>query len=623
MICIFKVTVMSISQFLSLPESPNGFEELKEANCYFVDKTEFIKTMFTDSASVLLFTRPRRFGKTLLMTMFESFLKINKDKPFDTSIQQQYFKGTRILDDKEFCSKFMGQYPVIELSLKDVDGNNFEEAYESFAATIFRLASGYKYLLNSKKLDDSDKEELKNLTTKSYLIQLKNQLSVKDSLRTLASILYKEYGKYPVLLIDEYDVPLANASYHDIQNTKLYGDEKGFKADYHYNMVTLMKGFFGILKDKNTLTKAVITGCLKVAKNSLFTGVNNLTVNTVADKESKYTGIIGFTKDETFKFLKDYELDDYSQKVKEHYDGYKFFDKEMFCPWDVVNFIKKNFELKQQGKFTKIKADNYWSGTTSDKSLSGYIGYLTDNDNQKMQNLVDGKSISFKLNESMNYDTLSEHNSNDFWSLLLHTGYLTVDWEKTDEAELSKDGKTNKEVFARIPNLEILGCFNNNIKERFSNVVKKDNLALNIANALLEGNVDFVQNKLSPLLRSFVSVRDTATKAPHENYYHGFLNGIFTNCKDNLGEYHSNYESGDGYPDILFKDIDCRKVAIIEIKSASVGSDLVTLSETALSQIEDKNYSEQFMGNRMIQSIYAYGIAFAGKNCFITCKKIK
>ncbi len=612
---------MSISQFLSLPESPNGFEELKEANCYFVDKTEFIKTMFTDSASVLLFTRPRRFGKTLLMTMFESFLKINKDKPFDISIQQQYFKGTRILDDKEFCSKFMGQYPVIELSLKDVDGNNFEEAYESFAATIFRLASGYKYLLNSKKLDDSDKEELKNLTTKSYLIQLKNQLSVKDSLRTLASILYKEYGKYPVLLIDEYDVPLANASYHDIQNTKLYGDEKGFKADYHYNMVTLMKGFFGILKDKNTLTKAVITGCLKVAKNRLFTEVNNLTVNTVADKESKYTGIIGFTKDETFKFLKDYELDDYSQKVKEHYDGYKFFDKEMFCPWDVVKFIRKNFDFKQSGNLTEIKAGNYWAGTTSDKSLYAYIGYLTDKDNQKMQDLVDGKSIGFKLNDSMNYDTLSEHNSDDFWSLLLHTGYLTVDWDKTQKEELSKEN--NKNIFVRIPNLEILECFENNIKEKFTNVVKKDNLALNIANALLDGNDTFVQEKLGPLLRSFVSVRDTATKAPHENYYHGFLNGIFTNCKDNLGEYHSNYESGDGYADITFKDIDCRKVAIIEIKSASVGSDLVTLSETALSQIEEKNYSEQFMGNRMIQSIYAYGIAFAGKNCFITCKKIK
>ena len=388
-------------------------------------------------------------------------------------------------------------------------------------------------------------------------------------------------------------------------------------------MVTLMKGFLGILKDKNALTKTIITGCLKVAKNSLFTGVNNFTVNSVADKEKKYTDIIGFTKEETYQFLKDYELDDYAQKVKEHYDGYKFFDKEIFCPWDVVKFVRKNFDFKQSGELSEIETGNYWNGSTSDNSLSDYIGYLTDNDNQKMQDLVDGKSISFNLNESMNYDTLSEHNSDDFWSLLLHTGYLTLDREKTDEAELSKDGKTNKNVVARIPNLEILGCFDKNIKARFSNVVKKDNLALNIANALLEGKVDYVQVKLGPLLRSFVSVRDTATKAPHENYYHGFLNGIFTNCKDNLGEYHSNYESGDGYPDIIFKDIDCRKVAIIEIKSASVGSDLVTLSETALSQIEEKNYSEPFMSNRMIQSIYAVGIAFSGKNCFISVKKLK
>ena len=612
---------MSISQFLSLPESPNGFEELKEANCYFVDKTEFIKTVFTDSASVLLFTRPRRFGKTLLMTMFESFLKINKDKPFDTSIQQQYFKGTRILDDKEFCSKFMGQYPVIELSLKDVDGNNFEEAYESFAATIFRLASGYKYLLNSKKLDDSDKEELKNLTTKSYLIQLKNQLSVKDSLRTLASILYKEYGKYPVLLIDEYDVPLANASYHDIQNTKLYGDEKGFKADYHYNMVTLMKGFFGILKDKNTLTKAVITGCLKVAKNSLFTGVNNLTVNTVADKESKYTGIISFTKDETFKFLKDYELDDYSQKVKEHYDGYKFFDKEMFCPWDVVKFIRKNFDFKQSGNLTEIKAGNYWAGTTSDKSLYAYIGYLTDKDNQKMQDLVDGKSIGFKLNDSMNYDTLSEHNSDDFWSLLLHTGYLTVDWDKTQKEELSKEN--NKNIFVRIPNLEILECFENNIKEKFTNVVKKDNLALNIANALLDGNDTFVQEKLGPLLRSFVSVRDTATKAPHENYYHGFLNGIFTNCKDNLGEYHSNYESGDGYADITFNNLGGTKACVIEIKVCKEKESRAKKANEAIEQIFEKHYADTIFEDENITCVNAVGIAFSGKNCAVSVKKLK
>ena len=614
---------MSDKQFLSIPESPTSFEELKDENCYYVDKTTFIKTVFTDSAKVLLFTRPRRFGKTLLMTMFESFLKIDPRKPFDNSKQLELFKGTKILEDKEFCSKFMGQYPVIDITLKGVNGVTFNAGYKMFADIVYAVANKYKYLLNSSKLDDADKGILRQLTDIDYLENQENASRLKNSLKFLAGFLYKEYGKYPILLIDEYDVPLAKASYYDAQNKKLNENDKNFKADYHYNMVDLMAGFFDILKDKNALTKTIITGCLKVAKNSLFTGVNNFTVNSVVDKEKKYTSIIGFTKDETYQFLKDYELDDYAQKVKEHYDGYKFFDKEMFCPWDVVKFVRKNFEFKQSGELSEIETGNYWNGSTSDNSLSDYIGYLTDNDNQKMQDLVDGKSISFILNESMNYDTLSEHNSDDFWSLLLHTGYLTLDWEKTDETELAKDSKTNKNVVARIPNLEILDCFDKNIKARFSNVVKKDNLALNISNALLEGNVDFVQDKLGPLLRSFVSIRDTATRAPHENYYHGFLNGIFTNCKDNLGEYHSNYESGDGYPDILFKDIDCRKVAIIEIKSASIGSDIETLSEKAISQIIDKNYAEPLMSNKTVKHIHGYGIAFAGKSCFISVKKIK
>ena len=618
---------MSKKQFLELPYGKDAFPLLREGNCYFVDKTPYLKTVFTDQSAVMLFTRPRRFGKTLLISMFDSFLKINPEKPFDNSKQLELFKGTKILEDKEFCDKFMGQCPVITITLKKVEGTNFNELYESFASAVHKVTSRYEYLLNSHKLSNKDKTELDHLTTKDYLLKIENQQTVKDALSTLSRLLYKEYGRRAILLIDEYDVPLAAASYRDRVNKVLYKNRPDFVADCHEKMVSLMKGFFDLLKsdpgDDSAISKAVITGCLKVAKNSLFTGVNNFNVCSVVDREQKYTGIIGFTKDETYKFLKDYEFEDFSEKVKEHYDGYKFFDKEMFCPWDVVNFIKKNFELKQQGKLTQIKADNYWVGTSSDKALYDYLGYLTDTDNQKMQDLVDDKPITFQLNESMNYDTLSEHNSDDFWSLLLHTGYLTLDWEKTDDEELSKDHSTNKNVVARIPNLEILGCFNNNIKERFSNVVKKDNLALNIANGLLEGNIDFVQDKLGPLLRSFVSVRDTATKAPHENYYHGFLNGIFTNCKDNLGEYHSNYESGDGYPDILFKDINCRKIAIIEIKSAPVGSDLVTLSETALSQIEEKNYSEPFMSNRMIQNIYAYGIAFSGKNCFISVKKLK
>ncbi len=618
---------MSDKQFLELPYGKDDFPLLREGNCYFVDKTPYLKTVFTDQSAVMLFTRPRRFGKTLLISMFDSFLKINPEKPFDNSKQLELFKGTKILEDKEFCDKFMGQCPVITITLKKVEGTNFNELYESFASAVYDVALRYSYLKNSNKLDKSDKDELENLTTKSYLLKIENQQTVKDALKTLSRLLYKEYGRRAILLIDEYDVPLAAASYRDRVNKVLYKNRPDFVADCHDKMVALMKGFFDLLKtslgDEGAISKAVITGCLKVAKNSLFTGVNNFNVCSVVDREQKYTGIIGFTKDETYKFLKDYEFEDFSEKVKEHYDGYKFFDKEMFCPWDVVNFIKKNFELKQQGLLTKIKADNYWVGTSSDKALYDYLGYLTDTDNQKMQDLVDGKSISFKLNESMNYDTLSEHDSDDFWSLLLHTGYLTLDWEKTEDEELSKDHSTNKNVVARIPNLEILDCFSSNIKERFSSDFKEHNLHNKLVDALSSGNQKEIYDIFFDMLQKYVSIRDTATKAPLENYYHGFINGIFASCESIISEYHSNYESGNGYPDITFKAERNTKAVIIEIKAAPTGSDIVTLSETALSQIEEKNYAEPFMTNRMIQSIYAYGIAFAGKNCFITCKKLK
>ena len=615
---------MSNKEFLLLPDNPGCYEELKDGNCYFVDKTEYLKAVFTSSTKVLLFTRPRRFGKTLLMTMFESFLKINSEKPFDTSLQLKYFQGTKILEDNEFCSKFMGQYPVISISLKNVDGVTFDIAYKNFAAEVSKLAENYRYLLSSTKLDKEDKDKLSKILKVEFLREFENSDYLTGSLSTIATALYKEYGKYPVLLIDEYDVPLANASYHDIQNTKLYGDDKEFKADYHYKMVTLMKVFLGILKDQKTLTKVIITGCLKVDKNSLFTGVNNLKVNTVLSENEDYTGIIGFTKEETYKFLKDYKMDNFAQKVKEHYDGYKFYDKEIFCPWDIVSFISDYYKKNLKGTLKLNRLENYWEGTTSDKSLSGYIGYLTDNDNQKMQDLVDGKSISFILNESMNYDCLSQHESDDFWSLLLHTGYLTVDWEKTDEAELSKDSKTNKEIFARIPNLEILECFEHNIQNRFNTKIAPNSVADTLANNLFEGKAEIASGTIYNLLQSYISIRDNATKAPHENYYHGYLNGLFSNCSVNFfSEYHSNYESGDGYADIVFRSKREDKVVIIEIKSANVGDDLIALSNDALSQIESKNYATPFMDKQMVRTIYAYGIAFSGKNCFISVKKFK
>ena len=618
---------MSNKQFLALPYGKDDFPLLREGNCYFVDKTPYLKTVFTDQSAVLLFTRPRRFGKTLLISMFDSFLKINPEKPFDNSKQLELFKGTKILEDKEFCDKFMGQCPVITITLKKVDGTNFKEFYESFASAVYDVALRYSYLKNSNKLDKSDKEELEHLTTKSYLLKIENQQTVKDALRTISGLLYKEYGRRAILLIDEYDVPLAAASYRDRVNKVLYKNRPDFVADCHEKMVTFMKGFFDLLKttpgDEGAISKAVITGCLKVAKNSLFTGVNNFNVCSVVDREQKYTGIIGFTKDETYKFLKDYEFENFSEKVKEHYDGYKFCDKEMFCPWDVVNFIDENYKYNLNGETDSIRTNNYWLGTTSDKSLYDYLGYLTDSDNKKMQDLVDGKSISFKLNESMNYDTLSEHNSNDFWSLLLHTGYLTVDWEKTDEAELSKDGKTNKEVFARIPNLEILGCFSSNIKERFSSDFKEHNLHNKLVDAFSCGNQKEIYDIFFDMLQKYVSIRDTATKAPLENYYHGFLNGIFTSCEKLVSEYHSNYESGNGYPDITFKAERNTKAVIIEIKATSNEEDMDELATNALSQIEEKNYAQPFIKQSKITEIYAYGLVFCKKDCLVFCKKLK
>ena len=617
---------MSNKQFLALPVTGDTFAEVREKNRYYVDKTPYLKQVFSedeavgensliDGTTVLLLTRPRRFGKTMLMNMFESFLNINYEKPGDTSIQDKFFKGTKILEDQKFCKKYMGQFPVISITLKDVLGDSYEDAYFQLAGIVADKVNEYGFLKDSPALNDDDKDTFSKLSNKDFLIKSSAQTRyyITKAIASLSLMLYKHFNKQVYILIDEYDVPLAKAH------------AKGF----HEKMVNLMSSFLGFLKDpqkdplKKTsiISKVVLTGCLKVAKNSIFTGVNNLYVNTVADQETEYTGIIGFTKDETQKILKDYELDDFSQAVKNYYDGYKFYDKEMFCPWDVISFIRKNFNFKQTGNTDDIKPGNYWDKSSSDSALGEYLGYLTDNDNQKMQNLVNGKSISFQLNDSMNYDTLSEHKSDDFWSLLLHTGYLTVDWEQTKKEGLAKEN--NKDIFVRIPNLEILECFENNILDRFGKILSKDNLALNIANALLEGKVDFVQDKLGPLLRSFVSVRDTATKAPHENYYHGFLNGIFTNCKDNLGKYHSNYESGDGYADITFNNLGGTKACVIEIKVCKEKESRAKKANEAIEQILEKRYADTIFEDENITCVNAVGIAFSGKNCFISVKKLK
>ena len=618
---------MSKKHFLALPVTGDTFAEVREKNRYYVDKTPYLKAVFSedeavddksliDGTTVLLLTRPRRFGKTMLMNMFESFLNINYEKPGDTSIQDKFFKGTKILEAQKFCKKYMGQFSVISITLKDVLGDDFESAYLKLAEVVSAKANEFSFLKESPYLNEMEKAKFNLLCDEIYLKKADKQAIsyVTSAIKSLSLMLYKHFNKQVYILIDEYDVPLAKAH------------AKGF----HEKMVNLMSSFLGFLKDpqkdplKKTsiISKVVLTGCLKVAKNSIFTGVNNLYVNTVADQETEYTGIIGFTKDETQKILKDYELDDFSQAVKNYYDGYKFYDKEMFCPWDVINFISKNFSLKQTGNTDDIKPGNYWDKSSSDSALGEYLGYLTDNDNQKMQNLVNGKSISFQLNDSMNYDTLSEHKSDDFWSLLLHTGYLTVDWEQTKKEELAKEN--NKDIFVKIPNLEILECFEHNIQNRFNTKIAPNSVADTLANNLFEGKAEIASDTIYNLLQSYISIRDNATKAPHENYYHGYLNGLFSNCSVNFfSEYHSNCESGDGYADIIFKSRRNGKVVIIEIKTCSNSESKKAKARVALAQIENKNYAKAYLENEDISTIYAYGISFNQKDCEILCKKLK
>ncbi len=607
---------MTTKQFLPLPYGKDVYSELKNNGCYFVDKTPYLKNIIDeDESNVMLFTRPRRFGKTLFMSMVEYFLKINSANPGDTILQQKLFKDTKILEDREFCAKYMGQHPVICLTLKGVQGKTFKAAYYKLAELIVAKANEYSFLKDSQNLNDKEKAKFDLLCDEMYLKRADEEAQsyVTSAIISLARMLYKHFKKQVYVLIDEYDVPLAKAQ----------------EKDYHDEMVTLISSLFDFFKtipqDPETgeqyVSKVIMTGCLKVAKNSIFTGVNNLYVNTVTSQLKQYTGMIGFTKEDTYKFLDDYEMAGYAQVVKNNYDGYKFCDKEMFCPWDVVNFIKENYKNKLNGHVELIKANNYWATSTSSPAVYEYLGYLTDSDTQKMQDLVDGKSISFKLNDSMNYDCLSEHDPNDFWSLLLHTGYLTVDWEKTDA--LTPNENNPDDIVVRLPNLEIKDCFTKNIQKRFNNVFVNLKLPSKFVNALVKGQQVDISNILFDMLQKYVSIRDTATKAPLENYYHGFINGIFTSCEKLVSEYHSNYEAGNGYPDITFKAERNTKAVIIEIKATSKAEEMDELAAIALSQIEEKNYAEPFTKIAKITDIYAIGIAFCKKDCTVACKKIK
>ena len=590
-----------------LPTGEDTFSEVITQNKYYVDKTSYLRSVFAeDGSSVLLFTRPRRFGKTMLMDMFADFLRLNVKDPSDTSFQRKFFKGMSILQDKEFVDKFMGQFPVISISLKGIIGGDFEIAKGALITLVKNLARTYSFLQKSEALTEYDKIDLKNLCSDSYLKKPINQNNLTDSLNFLSNCLFKHFKKQVILLIDEYDVPLAKAA----------------AGKYHEEMVELISAFLGVLKrtPKNTneknapIYKVVMTGCLKVAKNSIFTGVNNVVVNTVLNTQTKFTSIIGFNKEETKKVLEDYNLSEYEAMVKENYDGYRFYNEEIFCPWDVINFVAENYEHKLNGTESDIKPGNYWNATSSSKILQEYLGYLSKTIRERLQDLVEGKSIEVKTNDSMNYDDLKLHDPDDFFSLLLHTGYLTA---------VGNPSKNN--YLVKIPNKEILECFNTNITECFNDMVKEgpDFKAVNIAKALLNGDEKKVEDLLSEVILTYVSTRDFATKSNPENFYQGFLSGIFFNCKDVISCYRSNAEAGLGYLDFAFKDNPGKTAVVIEIKSCSSTDELLNAQKVALEQIKEKKYAQSYIKDSSIDHVYAYGIAFSNKYCRVKVETLK
>ena len=590
-----------------LPTGEDTFSEVITQNKYYVDKTSYLRSVFAeDGSSVLLFTRPRRFGKTMLMDMFADFLRLNVKDPSDTSFQRKFFKGMSILQDKEFVDKFMGQFPVISISLKGIIGGDFEIAKGALITLVKNLARTYSFLQKSEALTEYDKIDLKNLCSDSYLKKPINQNNLTDSLNFLSNCLFKHFKKQVILLIDEYDVPLAKAA----------------AGKYHEEMVELISAFLGVLKrtPKNTneknapIYKVVMTGCLKVAKNSIFTGVNNVVVNTVLNTQTKFTSIIGFNKEETKKVLEDYNLSEYEAMVKENYDGYRFYNEEIFCPWDVINFVAENYEHKLNGTESDIKPGNYWNATSSSKILQEYLGYLSKTIRERLQDLVEGKSIEVKINDSMNYDALKLHDPDDFFSLLLHTGYLTA---------VGNPSKDN--YLVKIPNKEILECFNTNITECFNDMVKEgpDFKAVNIAKALLNGDEKKVEDLLSEVILTYVSTRDFATKSNPENFYQGFLSGIFFNCKDVISCYRSNAEAGLGYLDFAFKDNPGKTAVVIEIKSCSSTDELLNAQKVALEQIKEKKYAQSYIKDSSIDHVYAYGIAFSNKYCRVKVETLK
>ena len=567
-VCFINGRGYKMAGLKKLPIGIENFEKLRQEDFYYIDKTRLIEQLLTRWGEVNLFTRPRRFGKSLNMSMLQSFFEIGKDKTL--------FDGLRISDNQELCEEYQGKFPVVSVSLKGINGATYEEARRFLIKTINEEARRLSVLSDSTELDGIDHE---------LLTQLKKKEMTNDSLvysiRELTELLEKHYGRKVIVLIDEYDVPLAKAN------------ENG----YYDEMVFLIRNLFeNALKTNSSLKFAVLTGCLRIAKESIFTGLNNFKVYSITDKSFDET--FGFTDAEVKELLRYYGQEKYYETVKEWYDGYRFGNVDVYCPWDVINFCSDH--LADPG----LEPKNYWANTSGNSVISHFIdsvGKPQKLTRMELEQLVNGGIVQKEINSELTYKELYSSIDN-LWSTLFMTGYLTQRGESS--------GNRYNLV---IPNREIRNIITNHILKMFKENVKDDGKTVSdLCDALLNKNPEKVELIFTEYMKKTISIRDTFARKPtKENFYHGLLLGIL-GFKENWSVM-SNRESGDGFGDILIRIEDEDVGIVIEVKYADDGN-LQGECEKALQQIIDIRYTEA-LEQEGIHTIIKYGIACYRKKC--------
>ena len=561
---------------LKLPVGIDDFRKIRECGFYYVDKTKLVEQLMQNWGEVNLFTRPRRFGKTLNMSMLRSFFEIGTDKSL--------FDGLYISRNKELCDMHMGKYPVISITLKGIEGMTFEEARNMLKIILKNEARRHYYLKNSDRLTDDDKQQYEQ-------ILLGTSENTADSLRLLSQLLFLHYDKKVVILIDEYDVPL----------------DKAFQNGYYSEMTSLIRGILGqALKTNDYLQFAVLTGCLRISKESIFTGLNNFKVLSIAD--ARFDEQFGFIDSEVRDILEEYGVSDKISEVKDWYDGYRFGKADVYCPWDVINYV----DHLQADPNARPQA--YWINSSGNGLVRRLINIADESTKDEIERLIAGETIEKAIRLELTYDEI-ENSIDNIWSVLFTTGYLT----NAGEIELpGGDGYGYRLV---IPNKEVRQVFVSRIQEWFRQTVTYDNGSVqDLCEAFMAGDADKIQSNLNMILIKTISVLDTKARDDQkENFYHGLLLGLLRSKPD--WRIKSNRESGDGFSDISIEPTIPEKGIVVEVKYSNTISGLDDACGKAMKQIRDRRYDEALREDGR-EDIIAYGIAFCRKRCKVVCEKI-